>query len=387
MNKKISLGLALSLIAISVAVTFILTSFFSLQSFNSKVVDVNEKSKKYSSLQLMDTYVRDNFYGEINEGDLSDGILKGYISGLDDQYSRYLTADEYLSEQSDDSGELVGLGLTLAQDESGYIRISEILTDSPAAETGLVQGDLIIRIDGLDVIDTGFEESVEAMRGTEGSSITLTIRRDGIDTDYTFTRRAINVVSVTGEMLGGYIGYIKITGFKKNTPEQFIETLERLTTNGAKYLLFDVRDNHGGLVSALEECLDPLLPEGVVATAEYKDGHSETIAYSDASELDLPMAVLVNEKTASAAELFAGALKDFGKASIVGMQTFGKGVMQATTPFEGGGAIVLTVAEYKTPFSPCYNGVGITPDYRVENEEADIDAQYSKAIEVLKMGM
>ena len=387
MNKKISLGLALSLIAISVAVTFILTSFFSLQSFNSKVVDVNEKSKKYSSLQLMDTYVRDNFYGEINEGDLSDGILKGYISGLDDQYSRYLTADEYLSEQSDDSGELVGLGLTLAQDESGYIRISEILTDSPAAETGLVQGDLIIRIDGLDVIDTGFEESVEAMRGTEGSSITLTIRRDGIDTDYTFTRRAINVVSVTGEMLGGYIGYIKITGFKKNTPEQFIETLERLTTNGAKYLLFDVRDNHGGLVSALEECLDPLLPEGVVATAEDKDGHSETIAYSDASELDLPMAVLVNEKTASAAELFAGALKDFGKASIVGMQTFGKGVMQATTPFEGGGAIVLTVAEYKTPFSPCYNGVGITPDYRVENEEADIDAQYSKAIEVLKMGM
>ena len=335
----------------------------------------------------MDTYVRDNFYGEINEGDLSDGILKGYISGLDDQYSRYLTADEYLSEQSDDSGELVGLGLTLAQDESGYIRISEILTDSPAAETGLVQGDLIIRIDGLDVIDTGFEESVEAMRGTEGSSITLTIRRDGIDTDYTFTRRAINVVSVTGEMLGGYIGYIKITGFKKNTPEQFIETLERLTTNGAKYLLFDVRDNPGELVSALEECLDPLLPEGVVATAEYKDGHSETIAYSDASELDLPMAVLVNEKTASAAELFAGALKDFGKASIVGMQTFGKGVMQATTPFEGGGAIVLTVAEYKTPFSPCYNGVGITPDYRVENEEADIDAQYSKAIEVLKMGM
>ncbi|MBQ8961579.1 MAG: PDZ domain-containing protein [Ruminococcus sp.] len=387
MNKKISLGLALSLIAISVAVTFILTSFFSLQSFNSKVVDVNEKSKKYSSLQLMDTYVRDNFYGDINEGDLSDGILKGYISGLDDKYSRYLTADEYLSEQSDDSGELVGLGLTLAQDESGYIRISEILSDSPAAETGLIEGDLIIRIDGLDVIDAGFDESVDAMRGTEGSNVTLTIRRDGIDTDYSFTRRAINVVSVSGEMLGGYIGYIKITGFKKNTPEQFIETLERLTTNGAKYLLFDLRDDPGGLVSALEECLDPLLPEGVVATAEYKDGHSETIVYSDASELDLPMVVLVNEKTASAAELFAAALKDFGKASIVGMQTFGKGVMQATTPFEGGGAIVLTVAEYKTAFSPSYNGVGVTPDYRVENEDPDIDAQYSKAIEVLKMGM
>lgn len=387
MNKKISLGLALSLIAISVAVTFILTSFFSLQSFNSKVVDVNEKAKKYSSLQLMDTFVRDNYFGEINENQLSDGILKGYISGLDDKYSRYLTADEYLSEQSDDSGELVGLGLTLAQDESGYIRISEILADSPAAETGLIEGDLITNIDGIDVIEAGFDDAVDAMRGTEGSTVELTIRRDGIDTVYSFTRRAINVVSVTGEMLGGYIGYIKITGFKKNTPEQFLETLERLTTNGAQYLIFDVRDNGGGLVSALEECLDPLLPEGVVATAEYKDGHSETVVYSDESELDLPMVVLVNEKTASSAELFAAALRDFGKASLVGMQTFGKGVMQSTTPFENGGAIVLTIAQYKTPFSPCYDGVGLTPDYRVENEEPDIDAQYSKAVEVLKLGM
>lgn len=388
MNKKISLGLALSLIAIASAVTFILTSFFSLQSFNEKVVDVNEKAKKYSSLQTLDSYVRENYYGDINEEKLSDGILKGYVDGLDDKYSRYLTPEEYQEEISDSSGELVGLGLTLTEDESGYIRIAEILQDSPVADSGLVVGDIITYVDGNDVLLTGFNESIDAMRGQEGTEITLTVRRDGIDKDLVFTRRSMEVQTVTGEMLSGYIGYIKITGFKKNTPEQFIETLERLTINGAKALVFDVRDNGGGLVSALEECIDPLLPEGVVATAEYKDGRSETLVYSDESELNLPMAVLVNENTASAGELFAASLKDFGKAELVGEQTYGKGVMQITTEFDDGSAVILTVAEYKTAFSDCYNGVGITPDYVVENDEdSENDLQYDKAIETVKLKM
>ena len=386
MNKKISLGLAISLIAIASAVTFILTSFFSLQSFNEKVVDVNEKSKKYSSLQKLDSYVRDSYYGEIDEGELNDGILKGYVSGLNDPYSRYLSEDEYINEQNDGEGHLVGLGLTLAQDESGYIRIDEILENSPVAEKRITKGDIITAIDGVDVITTGFDEAVQAMRGAEGTDITLTIRRDGIDSDYTFTRRSIEVVTVTGEMLNGFIGYIKITGFKKNTPEQFIETLERLTSNGAKGLLFDVRDNNGGLVTALEECIDPLLPEGVIATAEYKDGHSETIVYSDASELNLPMAVLVNENTASAAELFAASLRDFKKASLIGVKTYGKGVMQNTTEFDNG-AVVLTVAQYKTEGSECYDGVGLTPDVQVENEQPDMDVQYIQAVETINMAV
>lgn len=383
MNKKISLGLSLSLIAVSIAVTFILTSFFSLQSFNKKVVDVNEKSKKYSSLQVLDSYVRENYFGDIDEDSLSDGIMKGYVSGLGDKYSRYLTATEYLTEKNDDSGELVGLGLTLAEDESGYMRISEILTDSPAYDSGLIEGDIITSVDGLDVKEAGFSEAMDAMRGTEGSSITLTIRREGRETEYSFVRRSIEVKTVEAEMLGSYIGYIKITGFKKNTPTQFISALERLTANGAQSIIFDLRDNTGGLLTALEECLDPLLPEGVVATAEFKDGHSETIIYSDDSELELPMAVIVNENTASAAELFAAALGDFDKAVIVGTQTYGKGVMQVTTEMDNGSAVVLTVAEYKTIYSDCYNGVGVTPDVQVENDNEKIDAQYNKAVEIL----
>lgn len=383
MNKKISLGLSLSLIAVSIAVTFILTSFFSLQSFNKKVVDVNEKSKKYSSLQVLDSYVRDNYFGDIDEKALSDGIMKGYISGIGDKYSRYLTETEYLTEKNEDSGELVGLGLTLAEDESGYMRISEILEDSPASDSGLAEDDIITNIDGIDIKEAGFDVGMDAMRGTEGSSITLTVRREGKTTDYVLVRRTIKVKTVDAEMLGNNIGYIKVTGFKKNTPDQFISALERLTANGAKSLIFDVRDNNGGLVPALEECLDPLLPEGVVATAEYNDGRSETIVYSDDSEIDMPMAVIVNENTASAAELFAAALKDSGKAVIVGSQTYGKGVMQVTNEMDDGGAVVLTVAEYKTTKSECYNGIGITPDVQVENEVEGIDSQYSKAIEAL----
>ena len=384
MNKKISLGLALSLIAIASAVTFILTSFFSLQSFNEKVVDVNEKAKKYSSLQVLDSYVRENYLGDIDEEELSSGILKGYVEGIDDKYSRFLTAEEYQNELSSDSGELVGLGLTLTEDESGYIRIAEIYQDSPVSESDLVVGDIITYVDGNDVLVTGFDESIEAMKGQEGTEITITVRRDGIDKDMVFVRRSMELTSVTGEMLSGYIGYIKITSFKKNTPDQFIETLERLNSNGAKAFIFDLRDNGGGLVSALEECVDPLLPEGIVATAEYKDGHSETLVYSDESELNLPMIVLVNDKTASAGELFAASLKDFGKAQLVGIQTFGKGVMQQTTEFEDGSAVVLTVAEYKTAHSECYDGIGLVPDYVVENEEdSETDFQYNKAVEII----
>ncbi len=381
MNKKISLGLALSLIAIASAVTFILTSFFSLQSFNKKVVDVNEKSKKYNSLQVLDSYVRENYLGDINENDLSDGILKGYISGLDDKYSRYLTEEEYLSEQNEDQGQLVGLGLTLSRDDNGYIRIAEIMQDSPVVDAGIQVGDVITLIDGVDVLAAGFEESVEAMRGTEGSEIKLTIRRDGIDKDYTFTRRSIEMITVTGEMVNENVGYIKIKSFKKNTPQQFIDTLERLTSNGAKAIVFDVRDNGGGIVDSLSDCVDPLLPEGVIATAEYKDGHSETLVYSDANELDIPMVVLVNNNTASAAELFAASLRDFGSAVLVGERTYGKGVMQQTTEFDKKGAVVLTVAKYKTTVSECYDGIGLTPDYTVENTFEEYDEQKNRAVD------
>ncbi len=330
MNKKITLGLALSLVMIASAVTFILTSFFTLQSFNEKVVDVNEKSKKYNSLNSVDAYVREHYYGDIDDKVLSNGTLKGLISSLGDPYSKYLTPEEYEAEQSSEEGSQTGLGLTLTEDSSGYIRITDILPDSPAAEEGLTSDDIIVRIDDKDIHSIGFSDAMNEMQGNEGSSIKLTIRRNGIDTDYTFKRRSIDIQSVSGKMTNGYIGYIQIAGFRKNTPDQFLDQLGSLTANGAKSLIIDLRDNEGGLITALEECADPLLPEGVIATAEYKDGHTDTIVYSDDNKLDIPVIVIVDKDTASTAELFAAALRDFCKAQIVGVKTRGNGTIQET---------------------------------------------------------
>ena len=369
MNKKISLGLAISLVAVSIAVTFVLTSFFSLKKYNRQIIDVNEKGKVYSSLQLLDAQTREKYYGDINEENLSEGILKGYVNGLGDKFSKYLSQEEYISEKTSNSGESVGLGLTLAQDSSGYMRISEITDDSPASDEGLEVNDMITFVEKLDVKKAGFDEAVEAMRGTEGSSINITVRRNGIDKEYTLTRRTMEVQTVTGEMLNGYVGYIKITGFKGNTPQQFADILERLTSNGAENLIFDLRDNRGELMESMAECINPLLPEGIFASAEYKDGHTETVIYSDESELDIPMTVLVNGNTASAAEVFAAALHDAGKA-----------VLQEISEFQNGSAVILTVAEIVTPVSGSFNGSGITPDYIVENE----DEQYSKALEIIQ---
>lgn len=389
MNKKVTLGLTLSLIAIASAVTFILTSFFSLESFNKKVVDVNEKAAKYEKLESLDTFVRQNYYSDINEENLNYGILKGYVNGLSDKYSKYLTADEYQEELADESGKAVGLGITVEKDESGYIAITDILDNSPLNGSDVKVGAIIVAIDSKDVLTEGFEESVDSMRGIEGTDITITVRRDGKDSNYTFKRASMEVISVTGDMLDNYIGYIKISAFKKNTPEQFNTQLEKLVANGAKAIIFDVRDNDGGLVSSVEDCLDPLLPEGVVAVAEYDANKTETLVYSDATELNLPMTVIVNGKTASYAELFAAALRDFGKAKLVGEQTFGNGVLQNTTEFDDGSAVVLTVAKYKTVNSECYDGIGLTPDYiaEVSKENPKADAQLNKAIEAIKEQM
>ena len=245
MNKKITLGLAISLIAIASAVTFILTSFFSLQSFNKKLVDFNEKSAKYEKLNSLDTLVRDLYFGEIEEDQLSSSILKGYMNGIGDKYSRYLTADEYQEMLAEDNGMRVGLGITVGIDESGYIVIGEILEKSPLADSDIKAGDIIVAVDGKDVLKEGYNAAVDAMKGEDGTDVRITIRRDGIDKAYTFKRTAIEIESVSYEMLDNYIGYIKISSFKKNTPEQFADALETLTSNSVKALIFDVRDKVG----------------------------------------------------------------------------------------------------------------------------------------------
>lgn len=394
MNKKISLGVTISLIAITAAITFILTSSFSLQTFNEKVKDVKEKADKYERLDELDTFVRDNFYSEIDETGLMNSIMKGYIAGLDDPYAKYMTPEEYKEALASESGTLTGIGITVEKDESGYIKITEIMADSPAKEFELKEGDIIVAVEGQDVLDLGYVDAIKVIKdGEEGTDVKLTIRRNGTDKEYKFTRKSFQVITAEGKMLDGNIGYISISKFNNTTPTQFKEALDELKSQNAKGIIFDVRNNPGGLVSSVEQCLDPLLPEGDIAIATYHDGHTEVICYSDAEETDLPFVVLVNGNTASSGELFSAALRDFKDAELVGVKTFGKGIMQTTSALDGGGAVTVTTATYQTTKSDCYNGIGLYPDYEialpsdtgvsVQDGAVEEDTQLQKAQELL----
>lgn len=391
MYKKISIRSAAIIAAASSAITFAAACTFAFQVCGSNMKDVKEFSDKYQRLHVVDEKINEMYYKDVDEESVLNSAIKGLVSGLDDKYSKYMTPEEYEQSVTNAKGSINGVGITANMDDSGYILVIEVKEDSPAAKAGIKPDDLIVAVNGKDVAKTGYQESVKAIRGKKGTNVTVTVRRNENDSDYTLTRQEIQEVTASGEMLENNIGYIRITHYKETTESQFNEALDKLVEDGAKAIVFDVRDNGGGLVSAVEGCLDPLLPKADVATAIYRDGSTDVICRSDADELDLPMAVLVNGGTASAAELFASALRDFDKAVLIGENTFGKGIMQDSIPLDDGGGLTITIAKYKTAKSECYHGVGLKPDYTVAlPKDTDIsklehteDAQLKKALSVI----
>ena len=334
---------------------------------------------KYQLLRNLEKIVEKNYYtDEVSQEDLMDGVLKGYISGLNDPYSRYMTAEEYASLQETESGKTVGIGVTVTQTEEGYLQIMEVTEDSPAQAADLRVDDVLLAVDGTDLTEfEDYQDAVAHIKGEEGTTVNLTVRRGEQTLEKKLIRKEMDVTTSYGVMLNDQIGYIRISSFKENTAEQFSQALQSVLQQNAKGIVFDVREDGGGLVSVLEKILDPLLPAGEIATATYGNGKTETLVTSTEGELDLPMVVLVNGNTASAAELFAASLHDFGKAKLLGTQTFGKGIMQTTKELDDGGALTLTVATYQTTKGVCYHGVGITPDVVLEPAESDsIDLQH-----------
>lgn len=388
-NKKVPLGITVSLVAVAAAITFIITMTFSLDIYNAMVTGVKEREEIYEKLEEIDVYVRNNFNGEIDEDYLHDSIADGYINGLNDKYSAYYNAQEHSNEDLSNQGQLIGIGVTITKEESGYIKIVKVDEASPAKEAGIVEGDIIVKVDGSDVLVTGYEQSVTNIKGNEGSKVVVTVRREGEDKNFELTRKKMEIKSVTGRMIEN-IGYVRISTFNSSTVEQFKAMVNKHQVDGAKGLIFDVRDNGGGTVSSVEEMLDFLLPEGTLATVTYKDGLTKVLRTSDENFIDLPMTIIVNNNTASAAELFAATIRDFNKGKLVGVTTYGKGVMQNTYTLKDGSAIKFTVGYYYPPKSANYDGVGLKPDYEIALEEdfATIeeqnDTQLQKAIEVLK---
>lgn len=392
--KKISVKSTALISGAAVLLTFSVTSFWAFQICSDSVATLRKKAKSIEEIYTVDKYIDRYYYESYDEEEIVDQALKGMVNALDDKYSAYMTPDEYEQNIIDAKGSITGIGITVNKDDNNEIKIVEISEQSPAGKAGLKVNDIIIAVDGNYVNEMEYTDAVNLVRGEAGTKVSITIRRDNEEISYDIIREEITTETVTSRMLENNIAYIRVTGFKENTSYQFNIELKKCLENNASAIIFDLRNNGGGLVSACSDCLDPLLPEGDIAIAEFKDGSTEVICKSDDIELNLPMAVIVNEYSASAAELFAAALRDFGKAVLVGQNTFGKGIMQNTYNLDNGGGLKLTVAKYRTVRSDCYHEVGLKPDYEValpdryaDSKNNNIpdheDTQLLKAIEVL----
>lgn len=401
MNRKISLGIAIGLMALSAAVTFIITYNFSLDTFNSKVRSVSERESIYAQLSEMDKYVRANFWGTIDEDLLTNSIMTGYVTGLDDRFAKYYSAEEYVQQTQTESGITVGLGFSWEKEESGYIKVTEVTAGSSADQAGLVAGDVITAVNNTNVIayENGYDEAVSLFKCDEGTKVKLHLKRVNEEGATEFpavevVSERMEIVSVTGRLIDN-IAYIKITTFNEKTPDQFKNALDKLIGDGAEMVIFDIRNNLGGLTESLQGTLDAVLGDSDVVTAYYKDSSEVVVHTTEAEQVRMPMAVIVNGNTASCSELFAFALRDEANAQIVGTASYGKGVMQKTHKLTGGAAVKITVATLQTKNSGDYNGIGIKPNFEValpaevdlsalsEEQQLIYDTQLLKAIEVV----
>ena len=355
---------------------------------------------KFSRFRSSDVYdyleaksiIDEYYYKDAADTEYLSTALKGMAVGLGDPYSCYMTPEELNEHQVSNSGSLVGIGVSVMQDKNGDYVIGEVHEDSPAEAAGLEVNDIIYSVEGKTVKGMDFNELIGYIRGEEDTSFKMTVTREGKQIEKTLTRKTIENITVEYTQLEGKIGYIKIKSFKEVTERQYLEAMQKALEDKSEGIIFDLRDNGGGIVNACQQCLDPLLPEGDIAVAQYRDGHEITICTSDDKEIHIPMTVIVNENTASAAELFSAALKDFGKAKLVGQKTFGKGIMQDTFTMSNGGAVKITVAKYRTVRSECFHEIGVSPDYEVtlpegvdiSNPDPNKDTQLKKAMEVVK---
>ena len=394
MKKKISIGAAIALMAVIATITFSVTMIFSRSQFDTMMQDIKSREAVYTKLAEVDAKIRNNYIGEIDLTTLMDGISAGYMRGIGDRYARYYTAEQYKKEVDSLNGNLVGIGVEVTTSDSGYILVHDTYDGAPAQEAGIQAGDLIIMVNGTQVSVNNVSEMIDSLQGEPGTTLTLTVRRNNEDIPFEIVRRAFEIPTVQYRMVDTN-AYIKITQFTSATESQFAEAIASAQKDGATGIIFDLRENPGGLVEAATNILDTLLPEGTIATATYQDGTTKVIAASDAEELNLPMVVLTNQNTASAAELFTQALRDYGKAKSVGTTTYGKGVMQNIEQLSDGSAIEYTVATYATAKSENFDGVGIKPDFEIESVidaasqpafedvTVDNDAQFKKAVEVV----
>lgn len=335
-------------------------------------------NEKYAKAERLWSFVQKNFYQDITDEQIEEGLYKGIFSGTGDVYSGYMNKDEWAQWQSSTTGEFEGVGVTFLQDEDGKYVVISTVKDSPAEKAGLKSGDILTKVDGVEYEDS--TQMSSAIRGDSGTTVDLTYTRDGKEKTVTLERTKISMETVESEVLEKEnIGVIRISSFEMKTAKDFEAALNEMEKKGVKGLIIDLRNNGGGLVDMSTKIADMLLDEGTVMYTEDRKGERE-YTYCKAGRTSLPYVVLVNENTASASEILSAAIQDNSGGKIVGTVTFGKGIIQTSMGLDDGDGFKLTVLQYFSPDGHKIQGVGVTPDIIVEGEEE----QMEKAIELLK---
>lgn len=318
-------------------------------------------------IKYLENMIDEEYLGEISTDKLEEGVYAGLIYGLGDVYSRYYTKDEYEQESVTTEGSYVGIGVAMQKYTAGGVQIVECYKGSTAEEAGVKVDDVITAINGEDITDTELQDVVSMIKDNEDKDVVLTVQRKGEDTqEITVKVSNVELPSVFGEMLDENTGYIQITEFKGVTVEQYEEVFADLKEQGMERLVVDLRDNPGGLLNVVCDILRDILPEGLIVYTEDKNGNRSEETCDGKNPLGMPLTVLVNGNSASASEIFAGAVKDYGIGTIVGTTTYGKGVVQSIRQLSDGSAVKLTIANYYTPKGNSINKTGIQPDVEVE---------------------
>ena len=390
------------IIAITAFIAFLLTSIgvsnYYLSGNSNRVLVLGDYSGNYNadvSLNTIDAIIDEYYLGEKDEQKLLESAIKGYVEGLEDPYSEYITAEEVEDFNTQLSGNYVGIGIYMVEnEEKNMIQVLSPIIESPAAQVGILPGDLIKSIDGIEYTASDMTVAANKIKGEEGTKVKLVILRENKELEFELTRRKVVTNPITEEILENNIGYMGISSFDEDTAKEFKEKYEELQKKGIKGLIIDLRNNGGGMVSQALEIADYITEKGETLLITVDKKGKEEISKSEKQPIvNVPIVVLTNENTASSSEILAGALKDLNKATIVGKKTYGKGVIQQIIPLTNGGELKLTVEEYFTPNKNRINKIGIEPHEVVELPEnvknlllleRKDDTQLDKAIEILK---
>lgn len=389
-NKGVKIGIAIGALSVTLVCLIVVGILMFVRPAVTKASpQLKLGGEVTDKMNLLLNYMDNVFLYDYDEDVLKDKIYAAMLDALDEPYSRYYTAEEYSQLTQSTNGIFYGIGASVTTNaETGDVYVVEVYEESGAEEAGVMAGDIFKAVDGQSVVGMNSSELSELTHGENGSTVVITFQRGDELYDAAITRRPVDKTLVYSNMLDGNIGYIKITQFAAAAEKQFKKAYEKLEQDGMNGLIIDVRGNPGGRLDTVTNMLDYLLPEGLLVYTMNKNGESDRINSDADAKLNIPCAVIVNGKSASASEVFCGAMQDYKAARIIGTQTFGKGIVQSIISLGDGSAIKITDQDYYTPNGNNIHKVGITPDEVVEYDEElaaqGVDTQLDAAIQYIK---